>query len=134
MELAEQLEYEASRTAHDVVTHLRCRNLEPIQPILQRLGLAGMNSVLFRAFLELGNLRNTPNLDVIFKARLREEQMKLCEIRGKVITFYREWLQIDREHEGAEKEEELLRFFKGEPAPYKPWGNDESVLVRLDTG
>ena len=130
MELAEIVPLAC--TSRDVVQRLRCHNFESIRPILQSLSSEQLGVVISMAFLELGTLRSTPNLDVIFKGKLREEMIQLGIIRGKVISFNQEVYRIDQELEGDEKHEALHELFSGEPAPYKPWCNDESVLVELE--
>ena len=125
----------SASVSRDVVKQLRCHNFESIRPMLQRLSDKDQfNDAISMAFLELGALRNTPHLDVIFKSKLREEQMMLSTIRSEIIAFNREWFRIDRELEGTEKHDALYKHFSGEEVPYKPWCNDESVLTQLDTG
>ena len=129
MELAEMIPLGC--TSQDVVKRLRCHNFKSIRPILQALSDEQLGAVISMAFRELGTLRSTPNLDVIFKGKLREEMIMLGVIRAKVVTFNTEVCRIDRELEGDEKHEALHTLFVGGPAPYKPWCNDESVLVEL---
>ena len=129
MELAEMIPLAC--TSKDVVKRLRCHNFDSIRPILQALSTEQLGAVISMAFRELGTLRSTPHLDVIFKGKLREEMIQLGLIRAKVITFNQEMYRIDRELEGDEKHEALHELLSGEPAPYRYWCNDESVLVEL---
>ena len=92
-----------SFVSHDVVKRLRSNNFESIRPILQQLGVQALHDVISISFLELGMLYNTPHLDVIFKGKIRESQIKLAAIRSEVLAFNKELFRIDHELMGYPK-------------------------------
>lgn len=123
-----------SFVSHDVVKRLRSNNFESVRPILQQLGVQALHDVISISFLELGTLYNTPHLDVIFKGKIRESQIKLAAIRSEVLAFNKELFRIDHELMGYQKyvAQVLLNGDnKVDPLDYNAWADMEADNSKL---
>ena len=129
MQLAEMVL--ASNTSRDVISHLRCHDFKSIRPILQQLSVEQLHVVISMSFLELGTLRNTPHLDVIFKETLREEQKMLATIRSEVMAYNREVFRIDHELKGYSKYQAQCVLHGMDPRTYHEWCDLQESNAKL---
>lgn len=82
--------------ARDIHLALRVDDTESIRPELMQLDREDRHTVISLTFKQLLKDITTPDLDVIWIQRIRNQQIALSVCRSEVVAYQRELLRIDK--------------------------------------
>ena len=118
------MEYEAAVLVHsvarDVRALLRSNDLELIRPILMPLERMERHTAISMTYHLLANDITTPDLDVIFIQRIKDQQLAMSKIVGEIVSFDREMLRISK-LEGYEQYQAMCVIHGKDPFDCHTW-------------